>query len=168
MRGRVKIIIDRPPDKFPVKKQIVAMFGVNRRTGLQQCRFGIQNKRLRCCINNDFFQRIFGQGAAFGDNGTNPFTSIAHPIDRQRKPADIRCVQPIHQGLDSGSKLSPGNHIHNARHGKRRTRINAINHRRRMMRCQRRNMKHIWPIKIGNELSAASNKTPILNRTARG
>jgi hypothetical protein len=28
-------------------------------------------------------------------------------------------------------------------------------------------MKHIWPIKIGNEFSAASNKTPILNRTAR-
>jgi hypothetical protein len=36
------------------------------------------------------------------------------------------------------------------------------------MRCQRRNMKHILPVKIGNELSAASNKTPILNRTARG
>jgi hypothetical protein len=36
------------------------------------------------------------------------------------------------------------------------------------MRCQRRNMKHIWPVKIGNEFSATSNKAPIFNRTARG
>ena len=168
MRSRFKIIINRPPNKFSVKKQIAAMFGVNRRAGFQQCGFSIQNKRLRRCIDNDFFQRILGQGAAFSNNSTYPFTSIAHPINRQRKPANIWCVQTIHQRLDSRGKFGTGNHINNARHGKRRTGINAIDDRRRIMRCQRRNMKHIWPIKISNKLSAASNKAAIFNRTTRG
>jgi hypothetical protein len=29
-------------------------------------------------------------------------------------------------------------------------------------------MKHIWPVKIGNEFSTASNKAPVFNWTARG
>ena len=165
--SRGKIIIHRPPDKFFIKQNIAVVIWMHLWAVITQGLFWIQHKWQGCCFEANFFNRVFGDGPAFGNHRTYPFTGIPHLSNGKRVASDIGGVQTVHQWVNCGGKFGPGHNINDAGHGQRGAGINRVNAGGRQVAWHQRDMRHIGMIIIGNIMAFAGNKAAVFDDPAR-
>ena len=83
-RALGEMLFDLAPDEGAVEQHVGAVRRMHRRAVRLQRLFGVDHEGQRLVVDLDLFGGVFGQRAAVGDHGRDPFAGIARLPDRER------------------------------------------------------------------------------------
>ena len=141
---------------------------MNRRAVRLQRLLRIHHERQRLVGDAHLLGGVFGQRAGLGDDSDDPFAGVARLTDRERMAADIRRIEPVHQGIGRRRQLIARQHVMHAGHRQRCGSIDRDDARGRMLRRQDRDMQQAFERDVGHKMAVAGDEAAVLANPAIG